>query len=54
MRSILRMGSGSVGVAREERVGLGIWGGGTVVTKSCLTRQAVSRPRRHGQQWALC
>lgn len=44
----------SDGVAREGevRVVAGWRIGGTVVTESCLTRQAVSRPR-HGQQWAL-
>lgn len=39
------------GVAREVRVDWRI-GGTVVVIESCLTRQAVSRPR-HGQQWAL-
>lgn len=43
-------GMGSDGVAREERVGGRMRG--IVVTESCLTRQAASRPR-HGQQWAV-
>lgn len=50
---VLGTGSGmlSDGVAREMRVDWRI-GATVVVIESCLTRQAVSRPR-HGQQWAL-